>query len=318
MISTILATYNSHKYIINQLDSIRKQTRSVDELIIFDDCSTDDTVPILKKYITKYQLENWKLFCHKKNEGFIKTFSDCLGHTNGDIILLCDHDDVWESNKVELIEKIFDENENILCLATGFEEIDENGDIIKVKKKSGKSNNNLIRREVQHNSLNKMSIFDVGIYNISPGCTYAINKKIKEEYLKTIETQYLPHDYKMTEIAACLNGLYYYDVIMTKYRIHVGNTIGLSHQGDYNKRVAMIEHNVEEKREMYEIAKRYYNKGTDELNYLNNICSVFLKRKNALKNKNIIEEVYLFFKTMKWSKFYESIALDIYAILRSY
>lgn len=53
-VSVILASYNGGKYIRNQLDSILAQTYPVYEILIGDDGSTDDTIPILNEYAGKY------------------------------------------------------------------------------------------------------------------------------------------------------------------------------------------------------------------------------------------------------------------------
>ena len=50
MISVVMTTYNGEKYIVEQLDSIRNQTRVPDEVIIYDDCSSDLTTTLIKKY----------------------------------------------------------------------------------------------------------------------------------------------------------------------------------------------------------------------------------------------------------------------------
>ena len=55
-ISIVLSTYNGSKYIIEQLDSLRLQSQSVNEVLISDDCSQDNTVQIIRKYISSYNL----------------------------------------------------------------------------------------------------------------------------------------------------------------------------------------------------------------------------------------------------------------------
>ena len=175
MISVVIATYNSEKYIIQQLESIVQQTRNVDEVIIQDDCSTDNTINVVKEFIKNNNLINWKIESNLQNKGYISTFKEAIKRSNGDIIILCDHDDEWVSNKVEIIEKSFNENDNVLVLATSFIKIDENGNEIPVKKKMGRSNNNLIRRSLKKGQINKMSLRDIAIYNITPGCTCAFS-----------------------------------------------------------------------------------------------------------------------------------------------
>lgn len=60
-ISVAMAVYNGERYIMQQMDSIRCQTKKVDEVIISDDFSTDNTEKIVNAYIDKYQLmDSWK------------------------------------------------------------------------------------------------------------------------------------------------------------------------------------------------------------------------------------------------------------------
>lgn len=53
-VSVVMCTYNGEKYLREQINSILAQTYPLYELIIRDDCSTDNTVNILKEYEEKY------------------------------------------------------------------------------------------------------------------------------------------------------------------------------------------------------------------------------------------------------------------------
>ena len=55
-ISVAMATYNGAEYIIEQLESIRNQTRSVDEVIICDDQSKDNTVKVVEDYLKEQKI----------------------------------------------------------------------------------------------------------------------------------------------------------------------------------------------------------------------------------------------------------------------
>ena len=62
-VSVVMATYNGAEFIVEQLDTIREQSRPVDELIICDDGSTDKTVEIAQAYISEHGLkEKWRIF----------------------------------------------------------------------------------------------------------------------------------------------------------------------------------------------------------------------------------------------------------------
>ena len=315
MISVAMATYNSERYIIQQLDSIVNQTQKVDEVIIQDDCSQDETVDIIKQYIKDKNLKNWKVERNEHNMGYVLTFKNAIQRCNGEIIILCDHDDVWMKNKVELISKTFAENLNILVLATSFTEIDDEGKDIYIKKRRGSSNNNLIRRKINYGKLNHMFFKDVAIYNISPGCTCAFKKEIKKELLK--KNYDIPHDWQIELIGVLRNGLYYLDVVTTKYRIHSKNTIGLGHQTEYDKRLKLCINGLKEKEEIKSLINTNKYVKSDYIKYINKVIKVFKLRVKLMQTKNIIKYgtkalVY----SIGMGRLYESVGIDIISIIK--
>lgn len=103
-ISIAMATYNGGKYLREQLDSFLVQTRLPDELVITDDCSTDDTLTIIQAFASKAPFE---VRCTKneKNLGYTGNFNEALIKTNGDLVFLSDQDDVWFPEKLERMER---------------------------------------------------------------------------------------------------------------------------------------------------------------------------------------------------------------------
>lgn len=67
--SVVMTTYNGRRFLIPMLDSLRDQTRKIDEVLIFDDRSSDDTVNILNNYIKDNCLSGWKVKVNKKKSG---------------------------------------------------------------------------------------------------------------------------------------------------------------------------------------------------------------------------------------------------------
>ena len=137
-ISVAITTYNGEKYLLEQLESIKNQIRTPDEVVIIDDASTDDTTQMIKSFIEENELDSWKFIENKENLGFIKNYRKALLETDGDVIFLCDQDDVWFEDKVESISSVMAQNPQILALNTAFLIIDETGEI---KKTSSKKNN---------------------------------------------------------------------------------------------------------------------------------------------------------------------------------
>ena len=102
MVSVALTTYNGEKYIGSQLDSIVCQTVLPDEIVVFDDCSSDRTVGIVKGYAEKNAQIKCIININESNQGYISKFFNAIKMCAGDIIILCDQDDVWLPEKVEL------------------------------------------------------------------------------------------------------------------------------------------------------------------------------------------------------------------------
>ena len=80
---------------------------------------------IVENFIKINNLYNWTLFKSNMNEGFIKTFNKAISKTSGDIIFLCDQDDIWKENKIEIMSNIMNDK-NILALSCSFTKIDSN------------------------------------------------------------------------------------------------------------------------------------------------------------------------------------------------
>ena len=85
-----MTTYNGERFLPEMLESLRNQTRKIDELFIFDDGSTDSTVCLIENYIDKYGLENWKIRQNEINLGWEKNFVQGLNQAKGDVIFPCD------------------------------------------------------------------------------------------------------------------------------------------------------------------------------------------------------------------------------------
>jgi glycosyltransferase involved in cell wall biosynthesis len=96
-ISVCIATYNGEPFIKRQLDSIIKQLKQEDEIIIVDDGSKDRTVQVVKDTYGN----RIKVYVNEKNLGVIKSFEKAISLATGDILFLCDQDDIWDDIKVE-------------------------------------------------------------------------------------------------------------------------------------------------------------------------------------------------------------------------
>lgn len=103
LISIPLCTYNGARYLSAQLDSLFAQTYPAVEIVAVDDGSTDATVTILNDYAQRHP--RMRVEINPVNLGFRRNFELALAQCRGDFIAPCDQDDVWLSEKLDLLYK---------------------------------------------------------------------------------------------------------------------------------------------------------------------------------------------------------------------
>ncbi|WP_042462518.1 glycosyltransferase family 2 protein [Neobacillus dielmonensis] len=111
-LTVCLATYNGEEFVIRQLNSVIKQLTNEDEVIVVDDCSKDRTIQLIHQTFG----ERVKVHVNERNSGAIKSFEKAISLAKGDIIFLCDQDDVWEDDKVATVLKAFQEQNAVLVV----------------------------------------------------------------------------------------------------------------------------------------------------------------------------------------------------------
>ena len=123
LVSIITPTYNCGNYIEKTIKSVINQTYKNWEMIIVDDCSTDNTEKIVRKYQQQYPNIIYKIL--DKNSGAAVARNAALKNAKGRYIAFLDSDDLWMPEKLEK-QINFMKNNNYYFSYTNYEEIDEN------------------------------------------------------------------------------------------------------------------------------------------------------------------------------------------------
>ncbi len=121
LVSIIMPSYNTARFIDETIQSVLGQTYTNWELIIVDDCSTDDTDEIVKKYLSDERIIYIK---NEKNSGAAVSRNRALREAKGRWIAFLDSDDLWELQKLEKQIAFMKEN-GYLFSYTNYIEIDE-------------------------------------------------------------------------------------------------------------------------------------------------------------------------------------------------
>ncbi|MFX0095650.1 MAG: glycosyltransferase family 2 protein [Candidatus Hodarchaeota archaeon] len=128
LVSIAMTTYNGAKFLREQLDSIYRQTYPNLEVVVTDDCSTDNTIDILEEYKKKLGL---CYYVNKTKIGFVKNFERAVSLCKGEYIALADQDDVWFPNKIAVLVNNIN-SASLICSNAYL--IDQNGKIFGMQK----------------------------------------------------------------------------------------------------------------------------------------------------------------------------------------
>ncbi len=137
LVSVIMPTYNCGRFIAETLDSIKAQTYENWEVIIVDDCSSDNT----KEIVDRYAAEDPRIryHCLDENSGAAVARTVAMSMADGEYMAFCDSDDLWTPEKLERQLAFMKEN-GYAFSCTAYEQIDEEtrplGKIIKAVKKT--------------------------------------------------------------------------------------------------------------------------------------------------------------------------------------
>lgn len=129
LVSIITPSYNAEKFISKTIESVINQTYLNWEMIIVDDCSTDDTISIIKSFSS---YENRIILIENQiNVGAAETRNIALRKAKGNFIAFLDSDDIWLNKKLETQINFMIDNDRAFTFSN-YNLIDEKGnDLLK-------------------------------------------------------------------------------------------------------------------------------------------------------------------------------------------
>jgi glycosyltransferase involved in cell wall biosynthesis len=97
-VAVVMTTYQGERWVEEQLRSILEQTRPPDEILVYDDGSTDRTVELVSRLVP--------VVSNRTRLGTVRNLEQGLRATTGDLVLLADQDDVWHPSRVERLLEV--------------------------------------------------------------------------------------------------------------------------------------------------------------------------------------------------------------------
>lgn len=195
LVSIIMPSYNTEKYITYSINSVLSQTYTNFELLIIDDCSTDATIDV----INNYSDPRIRLLHNPYNSGAAVSRNFGLREAKGKWIAFLDSDDIWSSDKLEKQISFMEKNDYHFSY-TNYEEITSEGTLTGIKVTGPK----------------RITRFDM--YNYCwPGCLTVMYDASIVGLIQIADVK-KNNDYAMWLKAVCFSDCYLLDEVLAQYR----------------------------------------------------------------------------------------------------
>lgn len=223
-VSVIMTTYNGEDYILPQLQSLFGQKRKPDEVIICDDCSEDRTRKLVEDFISSNKLKNWTLYKNEERLGYIGNYRKAMALATGDIVFLCDQDDIWCENKIADMARIMEGDFRIKALACGYCVIDSCGKPLEPQPPKFYT--------VRTIQTDPTRVRGAGVLyrNVAQGCAGAYRRSLVKQYIESEGGAQMAHDWALNMLAHEQNGLFFLNRELLLYRLHENNATGIAVQ----------------------------------------------------------------------------------------
>ena len=207
VISIVMATFNGGLYLTQQMESIVVQSYPNIEIIIVDDCSTDNTIEILESFQHKYS--NITIFKNAANLGYVKNFEKGCSLASGEYIALCDQDDYWHPDKLKKMKAAIGDFPLVYCDSILCDEDLQPIGVNISDRVSCRDFDNCLQQ----------AIF-CRIY----GHATLIKKSLIQHAIPFLDA--IPHDWWLCYIATFYGGMKYLPEPLASYRQHSANIFG--------------------------------------------------------------------------------------------
>ncbi len=308
-ISVVIASYNGAEYLVEQLESIRTQTLPPDELIICDDRSKDNTVEVAETYIKEHKLEGlWRVTVNEQNMGYADNFDHAAKQAAGDLIFFSDQDDVWNTDKIEIMTGIMEEHHECKVLCTDYVPWYTGENAPQAPK-------SVMERMPDNGVLENVRLKKKSVYIGALGCCMCVRREFYTD-ICSYRFHGWAQDDRMWKMAQCEPGgclILHRNLI--KHRIHGNNTSTYGKYHTVERRVKLFSEMLEAEKQML---KYLEDKKADkkDIKLINKHISMMGKRIDLIKNRKLLKTVPL----IGYLSYYErkkSYLVEIYMALKS-
>jgi glycosyltransferase involved in cell wall biosynthesis len=218
-ISVALCTYNGERFLSRQLASIQQQSRLPDELVVCDDCSTDRTIEILNDFAPS---AGFPVIVRRNehNLGVVANFERAIRLCQGNLIALCDQDDIWYPTRLERSQREFAAHPEAGLVFSDADVMDDLGELIGTRLWANFGFNQELKRLLLAGDYSILAK-----HRFVTGATVMFRSRLREHCLP-VGSGWL-HDEWIVGVAAALADVRPIDTPLIRYRQHATQQVGL-------------------------------------------------------------------------------------------
>lgn len=272
LISIAMCTYNGAKYLREQLDSLVNQSYPNLEISIFDDCSSDDTVAIVKEFAAQHP--QIKLHQNEVNLGYQKNFEANFKACQGEFIAPCDQDDIWSLDK---IQKLHELSANHILVYHDSELVDENGKSMKL---AMSSRLNFVRGKSPHAFL---------FFNCVSGHSMLFSRDLLNHIFPFPTKGF--YDHWMVYVASHFGSIAFHEQCLVKYRQHQQNLTDILGAKRKETKLQTTISRIERENDWLKVCADY-EKSKNEVGFANKLYQSAIKRDSNYFNFDFGFEIW--------------------------
>lgn len=225
--SIVLCTYNGARFLAAQWASLLAQTRPPDEIVVRDDASGDGTLLLLPDLVVAARSRGIAVRCTRnpRNLGYVANFEAALRGASGELLFLCDQDDVWHADKLATLAAEFERRPALQLMCSDAVRVDAEAaplrhSLFEVLRVSG----------AERTAIHAGRGFDVLLRrSLATGATIALRRGLLDAALP-FPAGWV-HDEWLAIMAAALGGFDCTERALIDYRQHAANQLGMPERG---------------------------------------------------------------------------------------
>ncbi|WP_353828607.1 glycosyltransferase family 2 protein [Agromyces sp. SYSU T0242] len=228
-VSVVIGTHNGARFVADQVRTVLAQTRPVDEIVVSDDASTDDTLRIVEDLVAAHRANgatvDLRIIRNDVALGVTANFEQALRAATGDLVALADQDDLWRPDRIARALEALAARPEVDLVASDADLVGPEGEALGADLFGTLGIDDRLRRRVD----GEAALEELLRRNLLTGATMLVRRRLVERAAPFPGSWV--HDEWLAVVAAASGAIAVLPDRLIGYRQHGANQIGVSSLG---------------------------------------------------------------------------------------